>query len=118
MSFGQTVYRLRAGMIADPYSGDEVPGDWGNTTEMPVLRAFIAQTSTSLLGNATREQAAESKSLFCEGKFDIQKGDRIRDGQNDDDPIYTINGIPPVPDVNPYTKRVARREIPLVRYVG
>lgn len=119
MSFGQTVYRLRAGMIPDPYNPDSmIPGDWDNVTVLPVLRSFVAQTSTSLLGNATREQAAESKSLFCGGKFDIQKGDRIRDGQNDDDPTYSIDGIPPVPDVNPYTKRVARREIPLTRWVG
>lgn len=118
MSFGQTVYRLRAGMITDPYSGKDIPGDWGNKTVLPIPRSFIAQTSTSMLSTATREQALEAKSLFCEGTFDIQKGDRIRDGQGDDDPIYTIDGIPPAPDVNPYTKRVARREIPLVRYVG
>jgi hypothetical protein len=118
MSFGQTVYRLRAGLITDPYSGDQVPGDWDDVTVLAIPRSFIAQTSTSLLGDATRQQAAEAKSLFCEGKFDIQKGDRIRDGENDGDPTYSIDGIPPEPDVNPYTKRVARREIPLERFVG
>lgn len=119
MSFGQTVYRLRAGMIPDPYDpGSMIPGDWENKTVLPIPRAFIAQTSTSMLGGATRQQAVEAKSLFCEGRFDIQKGDRIRDGQNDTDPTYSIDGIPPEPDVNPYTKRVARREIPLERFIG
>jgi hypothetical protein len=118
MSFGQTVYRLRAGLITDPYSEKQVPGDWANMTVEPIPRCFIAQTSTSMLSSATREQALEAKSLFCEGQFDIQKGDRIRDGETDEDPTYSIDGVPPAADVNPYTKRVARREIPLTRYVG
>jgi hypothetical protein len=119
MSFGQTVYRLRAGMIPDPYNPErQIPGDWDNPSVLAIPRAFIAQTSTAMLGDATRAQALEAKSLFCEGKFDIQKGDRIRDGANEDDPTYDIDGIPPIPDVNPYTHRVARREIPLTRYIG
>lgn len=119
MSFGRTVYRLRAGLVTDPYSGVQVAGDWNNPqSPVPILRAFVAQTSTTMLGDATRSQALEAKSLFCEGTFDIQKGDRIRDGVNDTDPTYTIDGIPPSSDVNPYTKRVARREIPLERFVG
>ena len=81
---------------------------------MPIPGAFIAQTSTSLLKTATRDQAAESKSLFCEGSVDVQKGDRIRDG----DIVYTIDGIPPAADTNPFTGWTPPREIPLTRTVG
>ncbi|KDA05862.1 hypothetical protein DC31_13895 [Microbacterium sp. CH12i] len=115
--FGRTVFRLRAGTITDPYSGDETPADWSTPATLEIPGAFVAQTSTSLLGNATREQAVESKSLFCEGSFDIQKGDRIRDGA-DGAPIYSIDGIPPAADTNPFTGWTPPREIPLTRAVG
>lgn len=115
--FGTTVYRLRAGLVRDPYSDEETHSDWGNPEEPLVIPgAFVAHTSTSLLATATRQQAAESKSLFCEGSFDVQKGDRIRDGP--DGPVYTIDGIPPAADSLPWTGWTPPREIPLTRYVG
>ena len=114
---GRTVYRLRAGPIEDPYSGKTVPGDWENPDVLSIAGAFIAQTSTSMLANATREQALESKSLFCGGDLDVQKGDRIRAG-DEDAPIYTIDGIPPAADTNPFTGWTPPREIPLTRSVG
>lgn len=117
-SHGRTVYRLRAEPIPDPYNPDEmIPGDWRNPDVLRIDGAFIAQTSTSALTSATREQALESKSLFCDGSVDIAKGDRIRDG-DDDAPIYTIDGIPPAADSNPWTGWTPPREIPLTRSVG
>lgn len=115
---GRTVYRLRAGLIPDPYDpSKQIPGDWSNPDELPIPGAFIAQTSTSMLSNASREQALEAKSLFCEGEFDVAKGDRIRDG-GEDAPVYTIDGIPPAADTNPFTGWTPPREIPLTRSVG
>lgn len=115
---GRTVYRLRGGMVPDPYDPSiEIPEDWDNPDVLEIPDALIAQTSTSLLGTATREQAVESKSLFCEGEYDVQKGDRIRDG-GEGAPVYTIDGIPPAADANPWTGWTPPREIPLTRYVG
>lgn len=116
-TFGTTVYRLRAEAIPDPYDPDAtVPGDWDNPDELEIPGAFIAQTSTSMLTNETREQALEAKSLYC-GAFDIRKGDRIRNGPKGA-PTYAITGIPPEPDTNPFTGWTPPREIPLTRYVG
>lgn len=113
--YGSTPVRLRAGLIDDAYNpGAQVAGDWDNPDELPLPGSFVAQTSTALLGNATREQATESKSLFCDGSFDISKGDRIRVGSA----IYTIDGIPPEADTNPWTGWTPEREIPLTRSVG
>lgn len=112
--FGRTVVRLRARPILDPYSQEVVGADWDDPLELPIPGAFVAQTSTSMLSTATREQALESKSLFCEGSVDVRKGDRIRDG----DYTYTIDGIPPAADANPWTGWTPPREIPLTRYVG
>lgn len=132
--FGTTVYRLRAGTITDPYSGDEIPGDWSTPGVLAIPAAFVAQTSTSMLNSATREQALESKSLFCEGSFDVQKGDRVFTGTFSP-PLpdgattvpsgtvmtgdtYSIDGIPPAADTNPFTGWTPPREIPLTRAVG
>ncbi|MEI3845212.1 MULTISPECIES: hypothetical protein [unclassified Microbacterium] len=115
--FGRTVVRLRAKPVLDPYSQTVIGEDWDDPDELPIPGAFIAQTSTSMLSNATREQALESKSLFCEGTVDVQKGDRIRDG-GADAPLYSIDGIPPAADTNPFTGWTPPREIPLTRSVG
>jgi hypothetical protein len=114
--YGRTVIRLRAGTRNDTRSGRAVRADWENPEALEIPGAFIAQTSTVLLGDATRQQAVEAKSLFCDGEYDIQKGDRIRDGA--DGPIYTIDGIPPAADSNPFTGWTPPREIPLTRAVG
>ena len=114
---GRTVYRLRPKLIWDEYDEEWVRGDWNDPEVLPIPGAFVAHTSTSMLGDATREQALESKSLYCDGTFDIQKGDRIRDGE-DGAPIYSIDGIPPAADTNPWTNWTPPREIPLTRAVG
>jgi hypothetical protein len=114
---GHTVYRLRAGIVRDRATNRDVRGDWNNPDVLPIDGAFVAQTSTALLGDATREQAVEARSLFCDGTFDVQKGDRVRDGA-DGAPIYTIDGIPPAADTNPFTGWTPPREIPLTRKVG
>ncbi len=114
---GRTVYRLRGSVIPDPYNPEtQIPQGWDDPDVLPIPGAFIAQTSTSLLTTATREQAAESKSLFCDGEADVRKGDRIRDGL-DGAPVYTIDGVPPAADTNPFTGWTPPREIPLTRYV-
>jgi hypothetical protein len=115
---GRTVERLRAKPVVSPYNpGKTVAANWDDPDVLPIPGAFVAQTSTSLLGDATREQAVESKSLFCDGTFDVRKGDRIRVG-GEGGVTYTINGIPPDADPNPFTGWTPEREIPLTRYVG
>ena len=132
--FGITVYRLRAGLIYDEYSAGMVPSDWDEPHVLAVPSAFVAQTSTSMLTDSTREQALESKSLYCEGSADVQKGDRVFTGTFEPElpegaetvpagtrmlgEIYTIDGIPPAADTNPFTGWTPPREIPLTRGVG
>lgn len=94
--YGRKVYRLRAKVVTNPYTGEDVPGDWDNPDVLPIEGAFVASSSTSRLGDASREQALEAKSLYCDGGLDIRKGDRIRDGE-DGAPTYSIDGIPRPP---------------------
>lgn len=116
--FGTTVYRLRAEAKVDPYDPDStIPADWDHPDVLEIPNAFIAQSSTSMTKAESREQALEAKSLFCDGAFDIRKGDRIRNGPPGA-PTYTIDGIPPAADTNPFTGWSPPKEIPLNRYVG
>ncbi|QYF98911.1 hypothetical protein [Microbacterium sp. PAMC21962] len=115
--FGQTVHRIRPKLVWNEYSKKYVAGDWTDPDELPIEDAFVAQSSTSLLRTETRDQAAESKSLFCDGDADVRKGDRIRVG-GPGGPTYTIDGIPPAADSNPFTGWTPPREIPLTRFVG
>lgn len=132
--YGRTVYRLRAGLVDDEYSGGQVAGDWDRADVLKIPGAFVAQTSTSMLADATREQALEAKSLYCEGEFDVHKGDRVFTGTFDPPlpegvrsipagtemlgEVYSIDGIPPAADTNPFTGWTPPREIPLTRSVG
>lgn len=114
---GRTVYRLRPGQELDPYAEKETPSDWGTPEVLPLRGAFIAQSSTSTLSDPTRSQALEAKSLYCQPGDDVQKGDRIRDGDTDDAPVYTVDGIPAA-DTNPFTGWQPVREVPLGHSIG
>lgn len=132
--FGRTVWRLRGGPVWDPYSETYKPEDWDRPLLLALPGSFVAQTSTAMLGTATREQASESKSLFCDGGLDVQKGDRVFDGTFTpplpstateipagsvfEGATYSIDGIPPTADTNPFTGFTPPREIPLTRWVG
>lgn len=114
---GATVYRLRPKTVWDPMSQSFVLGDWDDPDELELPGAFIAQSSTSTLGDANRTGALESKSLYLsDPDADVQLGDRIRQG-TDGSPVYPVDGIPAA-DVNPFTGWQPVREIPLKRVVG
>lgn len=130
--FGMTVYRLRAAAVPDPYSPSETVPDWASPNVLPIPGAFVAQSSTSMLRTATREQALEAKSLFDPISADVRKGDRILVGSFTPElpdgvtsipvgtepvgSVYTIDGIPPDADTNPWTGWSPPREIPLQRW--
>lgn len=111
---GTTVYRLRPKQIWDPMSETYVLGDWDDPSEHELPGAFIAQSSTSALGDATRTGALEAKSLYCAPDADVQYGDRIREGTTG--PQYPVDGIPAA-DTNPFTGWRPVREVPLQRAV-
>lgn len=113
---GDTVYRLRAAPVWDPYAEKWVEGDWTTPDTLELPGAYVAQSSTSAVGNATRSQALEAKSLYCDPDADVIEGDRIRLG-GPGGPIFPLDGIPAA-DKNPWTGWRPVREIPLARATG
>lgn len=113
--YGVTLHRLRPRQIWDPMSETFVEGDWDDPDELELPGAFIAQSSTSTIGDATRTGALEAKSLYCDPDADVQHGDRIREGKTG--PIFPVDGIPAA-DTNPFTGWKPIREVPLKRAVG
>lgn len=107
------IVRQRARSYFDPISQTNVAGDWAVPDETDLDGAWIAQSSTSSLGDATRTGALEFKSLYCDPDADVQLGDRIRSGSE----VYAIDGIP-VADTNPWTGWQPVREVPLKRVIG
>lgn len=111
--FGQTVQRLRAALVTDTYSGDQVAAGWASPAVLAIPGAFVAQSSTARFTAANRTQMLEDKSLFCAPGTDVLPGDRIRvDGL-----VYEVDGVPAA-DVNPFTGWQPVREVPLTRVVG
>lgn len=134
LPFGRSVYRLRAQSVEEPYSGEPKPGDWREPLVREIPQAFVAQSSTAMVADATREQALEEKSLYCEPDTDLAKGDRVfvgtfvpplpegagtvPVGTVMQGALYSIDGLPPEGDVNPFTGWRPTREVPLTRGVG
>lgn len=112
---GTTVHRLRPKPVWDPVSETYVLGDWDDPDVLTLDGAFIAQSSTSTIGDATRTGALEDKSLYCAPDADVQFGDRVREGATG--PTFPVDGIPAA-DTNPFTGWRPIREVPLQRAAG
>lgn len=111
---GETVYRDRPPQIPDPYNPQRTTsGRFEDGTTITLHGAFVASSSSNSVGNATRSQVLTAKSLYCEPKADVQKGDRIRTASG----VWYVNELPTA-DVNPFTGWQPVREVPLDGALG
>lgn len=108
-SHGETVYRDRRPQVSDPYNpARTVPGSWDDADTITLTKCFVASSSSSNPGNATRNQILTAKSLYCAPSADVQPGDRIRTASG----VWYVNELPSA-DVNPFTGWQPAREVPL-----
>lgn len=116
MWFGaaQDVKRKRAGWKFDKTSGRDTRSDWDNADVIALPDSAVDRSSTSMIGDATRTGALESRSLFCPGDADVEFGDRIIDEHGVE---YSIDGVPDRVR-NPFTGWAPPMEVPLKRGVG
>jgi hypothetical protein len=116
LPFGSVVYRDRRPMLPDPYRpGHMVPGSFDDPAAS-VLRipgGFVGSSSSVPSGDAARSDVLTAKSLYCDPKWDVRIGDRIRVGSE----VWYVNAETSA-DVNPFTGWQPIREIPLDRTLG
>lgn len=112
---GETVHRDRRKPVPDPYNPDQlVPGPWDDVNTIDIPGAFVASSSSSAVGDATRSQVLSTKSLYCtDPDVDVKIGDRIRAGAA----TYYVNELPEA-DTNPFTGWQPVKEIPLDNTLG
>lgn len=94
---GQTVTRLRAALISDPYSGEQAL-DWGQVDEQPIPGCALAPAATSELTEAERQSKTTRATLYVPHGTGITAADRIRiaDGREwliDGDPAEWTNPL-------------------------
>ncbi len=109
--FGESVTRERRKPIIDPYDPDStVPGSWDDALDIIALPgAFIASSSSTDTGDATRSQILTAKSLYASNPdVDVRAGDRVRRGTE----VFYVNARPEA-DTNPWTGWRPAVEIPL-----
>ena len=76
---GETVIRLRAPLVADPYSGQATERDWPNATSV-ALEGFAIDPGTSVeVSTANRTQITTTPTLYGPYGADVLASDRVRD---------------------------------------
>jgi hypothetical protein len=110
---GQSVTRLRARMVADPYSGENTARSWDDPESLVIENAYVAASSSTRNTSATRAQALTDKSLYCQPDADVRLGDRVVAGGL----VYEVDGRPSA-DTNPFSGWQPIAEISLTNAEG
>lgn len=81
MSFahGVTVTRLRAPLVADPYSGESTARDWPNAASLAIEGCAINPGGSVETSTVNREQIVTEPSLLAPFSADVLPADRITD---------------------------------------
>lgn len=88
---GQTVTRLRRGVIVDPYSQREQLGDWSEPDELSIPGCAVAPVSSAEAPTVDRDKLTTLRTLYAPFGADIQAEDRIR---TTDGAVWNVIGHP------------------------
>lgn len=77
--FGETVTRLRAPLVADPYSAEGTAEDWSNPSELAIPGCAVAPVSSAEAPQVGRVELLTLRTLLAPFGADILPTDRIRD---------------------------------------
>ena len=98
-SAGETVERLRAGLVEDRYSKKLVREDWSSPDVLPIPNASIGSLGQTQADGSQRRQTTVSALLtVTDPNADIAIGDRIRQGSK----LWRCVEFPET-DKNPFT---------------
>lgn len=101
LRFGQRFVRLRAPLIADPYSAADTRRDWDHPETFPIDGLGFDPGGSVVTDLVNRSQVVTSPTLFWVGDDvpDITVDDRLR---GPDGSVWHVTGHPSVP-VHPWT---------------
>ena len=75
--YGETVDRLRAPLVADPYSGAATQRDWVNAVSLPIADCAVDPGGSVESRTVNREPIVTTPTLYAPFAADILSGDRI-----------------------------------------
>lgn len=76
---GVTVTRLRAPLVADPYSGAATKRDWSAAVSVSIEGCAVAPGGSSEVQGVNREQVTTEPTLYAPYGADVLPWDRILD---------------------------------------
>jgi head-tail adaptor len=75
--FGETVTRVRAAAILDPYSQEETGLDWDDTAELAIPRCAVDPSKTRETFDTNRNAVVTDFAVWTDDVYDITAADRL-----------------------------------------
>ncbi len=75
--YGETVTRLRAPLVADPYSGQATRRDWTAAVALPIADCAVNPGQSSEAPTVNREATTTTPTLYAPYGADVLTADRI-----------------------------------------
>lgn len=76
-AYGETVTRLRAPLISDPYSGSATKRDWANAAARSIDDCAVDPGGSVETRTVNREPVVTTPTLYAPFDADVLTGDRI-----------------------------------------
>lgn len=76
--YGETVTRLRAPLISDPYSEEATEPDWANATELDIDHCAVAAGGSTEPVITAREAVDSDFDVYLPADADVTAEDRLR----------------------------------------
>lgn len=74
---GETITRLRATPLVDPYSEESTGKDWNNPDTLEVPHCAVDDSKTRETNDADRNAVVTDFVIWPDAHYDIQAGDRL-----------------------------------------
>jgi hypothetical protein len=76
-AFGETVVRVEAARVLDPYSGEETALDWANPVETPIQGCAVYPGASDETISVGRDQASETLTVLLPRGTPLDYQDRM-----------------------------------------
>lgn len=74
---GETVTRIRAAVVTDPYSGEATGLDWNDTTSLEIPRCAVDDSKTRETFDTNRNATVTDFVVWPDSQYDITSADRL-----------------------------------------